>query len=172
MTKNDDTDRDVALQAWAMLLHVHARLTRAIGETVEAAGFLPLEWYDVLLALNLTPERRLRLSDLADRVVLSRSGLTRLVDRIEAAGLLRRDRCPDDRRGAYAVLTDAGRKALADSWPTYREQIGSRFAAHLTPEQALAMRDGLTRVLEAIEGGSRQPLVPIRVKGPKTRYQP
>ena len=149
MSKNPGGDRELAHQAWGLLLNVHARLTRAMGEATEAAGVLPLEWYDVLLALEQSPGGRLRLSDLAERIVFSRSGLTRLVDRVEAKGYLRREPAPDDRRGAFAVLTDAGRAALRRSWPVYKREIESRFADHLTAEQARAMRDGLSRVLVA-----------------------
>lgn len=165
MSETADADREVSFGAWALLLNVHARLVQAIDEEVTGAGLLPIDWYDVLLALHRAPGQRLRLSDLADDVLFSRSGLTRLVDRIEAKGLLCRQRCPDDRRGAFAVLTEAGRKALAETWPAYRKQIETRFSDHLTAAQARAIHDGLMRVLEAFEGGSRQPLVPITVRG-------
>src|SRR5215207_6477341 len=86
---------------------------------------------------------KLLVRDLADRIVFSRSGLMRLVDRIEERGLLRRARSSEDRRGTFAVLTDASREAMKRSWPLYKKEIESRFADHLTPAEARAMRDGL-----------------------------
>jgi DNA-binding MarR family transcriptional regulator len=114
-----------------------------------AAGVIPSDLYDVLLALDRAPDRRLRLSDLADHVVLSRSGLTRLVDRLEKQGLLRRERCPEDRRGAFAVLTEAGLDALRKAWPVYRDAIERHFVSHLQGEEAITLRRALARVLDA-----------------------
>ena len=82
------------------------------------------------------PDRRLRLHELARKVVLSRSGLTRLVDRLEAEGLLRREQAISDRRGAYAVLTDKGYQALRSAWPVYAAEIERRFGRHLSSAQA------------------------------------
>jgi DNA-binding MarR family transcriptional regulator len=147
MSKRAPTDNGLAHQVWGLLLNVQARLTRSADADESAAGLLPTDWYDVLLTLSRAPGRRLRLSELADRIVFSRSGLTRLVDRIEREGLLRRERCEDDRRGAFAVLTDAGREALRRSWPIYKKQIDQRFARYLSPAEAEAMRVGLAKVL-------------------------
>jgi DNA-binding MarR family transcriptional regulator len=135
--------------AWSLLLLTQARLIRATDEELAAAGVVPSDLYDVLLALDRAPDRRLRLSDLADHVVLSRSGLTRLVDRLEQQGLLRRERCPEDRRGAFAVLTEAGLAALRKAWPVYRDAIERHFVSHLTGEEAATLRRVLARVLEA-----------------------
>src|ERR671921_132950 len=92
--------------AWSALLLTQARLMREMERELAASGVILPELYDVLLALDRAPDHRLRLSELADHIVLSRSGLTRLVDRLEKHGLLRREQCPEDRRGAYAVLTE------------------------------------------------------------------
>jgi DNA-binding MarR family transcriptional regulator len=143
----------LAHEVWALFLNVHARLTRTMDDAITSAGLLPLEWYDVLLALYRADGRRLRLSELAERIVFSRSGLTRLIDRIEEKGLLRRERSSEDRRGTFAVLTEAGREAMKRSWPAYRKEIESRFANHLTTAEAVAMRDGLLKVLAANGGG-------------------
>ena len=132
-----------------MLLVTQARLIRAMDVELATAGVIPSDLYDVLLALDRAPARRLRLSDLADHVVLSRSGLTRLVDRLEAQGLLRRERCPEDRRGAYAVLTEQGSEALRKAWPVYRDAIERHFVSHLSPDEAATIRQALARVLEA-----------------------
>ena len=115
--KSDLTETKLA--AWRALLVAHAAAVGAIERELASADLVPLTWYDVLVALWEAPEHRLRLHELASAVVLSRSGLTRLVDRLEAAGLLRREACADDRRGSYAVLTEAGRAAQLRAWPIY-----------------------------------------------------
>src|SRR5215813_4990601 len=109
------------LAAWRAFLKAHARLVDLIDHDLVAAKRLPLSSYDVLIELYEAPERRLRMHELAERVVLSRSGLTRLVDRLEAEGYLTRDPCKTDRRGAYAVLTEQGREALRHAWPVYAQ---------------------------------------------------
>src|SRR5262249_9211007 len=98
-----------ALAGWGVFLREGAGLVRAFGVEMQAGGGLDLTWFDVLIQLYEAPSQRLRMQRLADLVVLSRSGLTRLVDRIERAGLVRRELAADDRRGFYAVLTDEGR---------------------------------------------------------------
>src|SRR3954465_15050755 len=95
------------LGAWRELLHVHAVLTRELDEELRRAHGLPLTSYDVLVSLESASDRQMRMSELADAVLLSRSGLTRLVERLEREGLLSRADCPGDARGSFAVLTDA-----------------------------------------------------------------
>jgi DNA-binding MarR family transcriptional regulator len=168
MSTKPSEHQQLAHEAWALLLNVQARLTRAMDEAMTLQGLLPLEWYDVLLALYRAPDRRLRLSELADRIVFSRSGLTRLVDRIEEKGLLRRQRSEDDRRGTFAVLTDAGREAMRQSWQVYKKEIESRFADHLSAAQVQAMRDGLLKILAASGGavgfGEGSPPVQVQIR--------
>src|SRR5512142_2521583 len=94
---------DIQLAAWRRFLTLHRRIVDAIDRDLQRSDRLPLLSYDVLIELYEAPGRRLRMAELARRVVLSRSGLTRLVDRLEADGLLARDRVDQDRRGAYAV---------------------------------------------------------------------
>ena len=100
------TDRTVA-DAWGALLRVHATLVPLLDRELQAAHQLPLAWYDVLLEINYGPGRRLRMSELGERVTLSRTRVSRLVDEMSVAGLVRREANPDDRRSAYAVLTPA-----------------------------------------------------------------
>ena len=100
------------LGAWRGLLRVHASLTKALDAELMREHGLPLSSYEVLLFLADAPDGRLRMSDLADGVLLSRSGLTRLVDRMERDGLLRRERCEDDARGYNAVITAEGPRAV------------------------------------------------------------
>ena len=98
------------LGAWRGLLRVHARLTKALDAELLREHDLPLSSYEVLLFLADAPDGRLRMAELAEGVLLSRSGLTRLVDRMEREGLLRRERCEDDARGYNAVITEPGRR--------------------------------------------------------------
>jgi DNA-binding MarR family transcriptional regulator len=137
------------LAAWRAFLKAHAIIIDRIDHDLVAAERLPLSSYDVLIELYEAPERRLRMHELAQRVVLSRSGLTRLVDRLEAEGLLTRDRCGTDRRGAYAVITEQGVAALRRAWPVYKRGIAEYFAQWLTPEEAQVLESALERVVQA-----------------------
>ncbi|MGZ4268135.1 MAG: MarR family winged helix-turn-helix transcriptional regulator [Solirubrobacteraceae bacterium] len=118
------------LRAWRGLLRAHAALTKALDGQLEAGHGLPLSSYEVLMQLNDADGRRMRMRDLASSVILSRSGLTRLVDRLEAEGLLRRESCSDDARGAFAVLTDAGTEKLGAARATHLAGVRSMFLAH------------------------------------------
>jgi DNA-binding MarR family transcriptional regulator len=115
------------LAAWRAFLNAHAAVISRIEADLVEAGLPPLSWYDVLWALYSAPERQLRMRELVDHVVLSRTGMTRLVDRIEAAGLLRREPVPDDRRGAFAVITDDGVEMLRRMWAVYAPGIQQLF---------------------------------------------
>src|SRR5215210_5357769 len=110
---------DVELGAWRGFLRVHAALVRALDAELDGLHGLPLTSYDVLIHLKAAPGKRLRMAELADSVLLSRSGVTRLVDRLEREGLLARDSCSSDGRGCFAVLTEAGERVLARARPTH-----------------------------------------------------
>jgi DNA-binding MarR family transcriptional regulator len=135
--------------AWRALLTAHAELTERIDAALRAAGVIPLRWYDALLCLYEAPGRRLRLAELAKAALLSRSGLTRLVDRLEAAGLLTREPCEDDARGAFAVLTPEGLQALRRCWRVYGAEIESRVGRRLTVGEARTLRRLLAGLVEA-----------------------
>ena len=135
------------LTSWRAFLTAHASVLRDIDEALDAAGLPPLTWYDVLWPLYDAPGRRLRMGELARSVVtISRSGLTRLVDRVEAAGLLRREPCAGDRRGTNIVLTDEGKAMLRRMWPVYAGVIQKRFVAVLDEGEALFLAEALDRV--------------------------
>lgn len=119
------------LAAWRGFLRVHAALFRQLDAELEAAHGLPLTSYEVLINLQAAPGQRLRMADLADRALLSRSGMTRLVDRLERLGLLERDTCASDARGCFAVLTEAGVEWLRRARPTHLEGVRRLFLAHL-----------------------------------------
>lgn len=137
------------LRAWEAFVFAHAATVGRIERDLAAEGLVPLTWYDVLTALSSVPERRMRLYELAGQVVLSRSGLTRLLDRVEAAGLIRREPASDDRRGTFAVLTRAGDAALRRAWPVYARGIAHYFSDHLTEEEKRMLADALWRVRAA-----------------------
>jgi DNA-binding MarR family transcriptional regulator len=135
------------LDAWRAFLNAHAAMLRRVEEALAAAGLPPLSWYDVLWPLYRAPKRTLRAGELAESVVtISRSGLTRLVDRIEAAGLLRRRPSADDRRGTEIVLTREGAAMLRRMWPVYAAEIQRSFVDVLGDDEAAALRDSLDRV--------------------------
>lgn len=111
------------LTVWRTMLRAQARISRRLQADLLARHDLALGSYEVLMHLGEDPCGRLRMNDLADRVLLSRSGLTRLVDRLQREGLVVRQSCPSDARGLYAVLTAAGRARLAEATPTYRQGV-------------------------------------------------
>jgi DNA-binding MarR family transcriptional regulator len=121
----------IELGAWRGLLRVHAALVKQLDAELSSAHKLPLSSYEVLLNLESAPGHKRRMAELADSVLLSRSGMTRLVDRLENDGLLLRDHCTDDGRGCYAVLTAKGARALAEARHTHlggvRQKFLSRF---------------------------------------------
>lgn len=139
------------LVAWRTFLTAHAALINQIERELLAAGVVPLSWYDVLFALYDAPGQRLRMNELASAIVLSRSGLTRLVDRLEAEGLLTRERSSSDRRGAFAVLTEKGVEAMREAWPVYARGIDEHFARYLSTEE-ISMITGVFRRILAAEG--------------------
>ncbi len=146
MSKSPDA---LGTAAWRAFLTAHTILVEAIERDLARAELPPLGWYDVLFALEEAPRRRLRMAELSRAVVLSRSNLTRLVDRLEAAGLLRRAAVPGDRRGAYAVLSAEGAKLRRRMWPVYARCIHERFARHIDTAEAKTLCDVFERLLAA-----------------------
>ncbi|MGH3012904.1 MAG: MarR family winged helix-turn-helix transcriptional regulator [Gaiellaceae bacterium] len=134
------------LDAWRALLNAHAALTESVERALREAGLPPLAWYDVLWALRRAPDWRLRMGELAANVTLSRGGLTKLVDRLEAAELLRREPCASDRRGFHAVLTDAGATMLRRIWPIYAAVLEEELVSALSENEAAALADALRRL--------------------------
>jgi len=123
------------LAAWRGFLQAHSALTHQLDAELRTEHDLPLTSYEVLLFLNDSPDGRLRMAELADRVLLSRSGLTRLVDRLEKRGLVGRAACPDDARGFFAVITDAGRQAFGVARHTHLAGVRRLFLQRLSAAQ-------------------------------------
>jgi DNA-binding MarR family transcriptional regulator len=137
----------VELGAWRGMLRVHAALVRELDAELDAAHALPLSSYDVLIYLQAAPGKRLRMAELADSVLLSRSGVTRLVDRLEREGLIVRDTCTSDGRGCFAVLTEAGEQMLARARPTHLAGVRERFLQHFTEDELLQLARFWERVI-------------------------
>jgi DNA-binding MarR family transcriptional regulator len=135
------------LGAWRGLLRVHSALVKALDAELLAEQGLPLSSYEVLINLQAAPGQRRRMAELADSVLLSRSGMTRLVDRLEREGLLERDTCTDDGRGTFAVLTDKGEAMLARARPTHLDGVRERFLRHFTPAELRELAGYWERVL-------------------------
>lgn len=121
--------------AWRKFLTAHVILIEQIERDLAQAKLPQLSWYDVLFALSEASEHKLRLHELAQAVLLSRSNLTRLVDRLEVAGLIYRESCEIDRRGAFAVITVEGIAMLDRMWSVYGRGIERYFACHLDPTE-------------------------------------
>jgi len=137
---------------WPLFLTAHAVLVERVETRLAEAGLPPLAWYDVLWAIERAEGSRVRLSDLAERVVLSRSNMTRLIDRLEQAGLVARERSEEDGRGSYAILTPPGKAQRAKMWPVYKAAISTLFEGHLQPGEARVMKLALRRILLAARG--------------------
>jgi DNA-binding MarR family transcriptional regulator len=140
---------DDAIQTWRLFLKAHSTLVETLDQELQATKGLPLTWFDVMVRLVTEDEGRLPMNELADRVLLSKSGVTRLVDRMARAGLIERMACPTDRRVIWATLTDKGRKAFEEAAPIAYRGVQEHFTAFLTKTEMQAMRSGLGKITEA-----------------------
>jgi DNA-binding MarR family transcriptional regulator len=138
---------DLELAAWGGFLRVHATLVRELDEELQRDHGLPLSSYDVLLQLTLAPDRRMRLSQLADAVLLSRSGLSRLVARLVDQGLVERTECTSDARGAFAALTELGSNRLEEARESHRAGVRLRFLDRLSETQQRQLAAAWQRIL-------------------------
>jgi DNA-binding MarR family transcriptional regulator len=136
------------LGAWTGFLRAHAALVHELDRQLETAHGLPLTQYEVLLYLERAPEHRLRMSELARSVLLSQSGVTRLVDRLQRRGLVVREPCPEDRRVLYARLTTEGAAALAHARPTHLAGVRDHFLRHFDETELRALGEAWERVVE------------------------
>ncbi len=141
---------DLEQRAWRALLTAHRRLLQRLDAELQTAQEISVSDYGVLVELSEAPEGRMRMSELAEKMLLSPSGLTRRLDTLVAAGLVDRVRCPTDRRGSFAVLTPAGRARLERAAPDHVCQVRRHFVERLT-------RDQLELVAEALEAVAGAP---------------
>jgi DNA-binding MarR family transcriptional regulator len=168
MTTDTDTGGQVAgtepvlsareLSVWRVLLRAHATIVRRLKRDLVAGHDLPLAWYDVLVELVAQPGGRMRMTDLADRVLLSRSGLTRLVDRLVLEGLVERAACPSDARGTYTVLTADGRDRLRKAAPTHLRGVAECVTRPLSGAELDTLKGLLDKLLAA--AGDHVPAAP------------
>jgi DNA-binding MarR family transcriptional regulator len=142
---------DWRVGAWRSFLRAHATVVRELERDLLGEAGMPLGWYDVLLQLAEVPDRRLRMAELADRVLLSRSGLTRLIDRLQAEGLVRREPSPDDARGTYTVLTAEGFQRLRAAAPVHLSGIQQYWLAHFSDDELRALGGLLDRIVAGDE---------------------
>ncbi|MHB1575462.1 MAG: MarR family winged helix-turn-helix transcriptional regulator [Candidatus Dormibacteria bacterium] len=142
------------LATWHAFLRAHTLVARALERELLTSQRLPLAEYDVLVQLSEAPEGRLRMAQLADRVLLSRSGLTRLIERLEAGGLVRREVCPSDARGAFAVLTEDGMARLEVAAHDHLRSVQAHFGDALDSELMDQLRCALEQVAAANMGES------------------
>lgn len=140
------------MAAWRAFLTAHARITERLAKELREREGLPLTWYDVLVHLSEAPDHRLRMQELAERVLLSKSGLTRLIDRMEQEGYVTRYPCTDDRRGTYAQMTESGYATIKRTAPTHLAGIRDHFADAIEDPEAEAVAAALGRVVERLGG--------------------
>lgn len=150
MQNSSDVPSSDVLEAWRLLLESHRRLATVLDRELIDGHGLGLDWYDVLYQLN-SAGGRLRMHELSDATLFSRTDCTRLVDRMARAGLVRRERAEEDGRGVYAVLTDTGKAALRRAAPTHLDGIQRLFGSHLRPDEVKAMQAGLARIARSPE---------------------
>ena len=141
--------KDPKSHAWTALLTAHATLIEKIETALSEAKLPPLAWYDVLRELEKAEGGKLRMHELARRIVLSRSNLTRLADRLENAKLIEREDTPHDRRGYHCVITRAGLAMHRKMWLVYKAEMERLFSRHITVEEARTIGDALGRAVKA-----------------------
>ena len=132
-----------------LFMEAHAGLSAAMEQELETRSGLSVQWFEVMIRLARSPGHRLRMSDLAAQTTLSASGLTRAVDRLEAAGLVAREACPTDRRSTYAVLTEAGQARIRTAVPVHVDHVVSVLDSVFTPEELQTFSDLTRRLRDA-----------------------
>ncbi len=140
--------KDPRLDVWRTFLYAHAQVRRQLERELQAEQSMGLGEYEVLLVLAYSDERRMRMSELADELTLSRSGATRLIDRLEAGELVERVSCDTDRRGQWAQLTQAGYERLRSASPTHLRGVAEHFLDRIPADEL----EGLHRTLDRVRG--------------------
>ena len=130
-------------------IEAYSSIMRNLEQVTEDEHGVALTWFDVLVHLEEAPDNRLRLGELAESVILTRSGITRFVARMVEVGLIRREPCPGDRRGYFGVLTQEGKDTLVRVGPSHSQKVREVFLRHVKLEEVSVMRGVFTRVIEA-----------------------
>ena len=126
---------DEKVQLFGLLLETNARLPRTLGLELEARCDLPLAWFEVLLQLRRASESRLKMNQVADAIVHSTGGTTRLIDRLVEAGLVERQSCPSDRRAIYVAITAQGDAKLDEALGVHMSYLDKNLAGRLSPSE-------------------------------------
>ncbi len=142
-------ERQVA--AWQQLLLCESRIVRLVEREFEVRGLVPFIFYDILLQLRYAPDQAKRFRDITPEVVLSRSALSRCIDRMAALGLVKKLDCADDPRGLIIRITVAGKKELKRAWPIYREQIEKLFGRHFKATELDFLADRFAQISRALK---------------------
>jgi len=141
---------DPRQRAWARFVTAHALLVERVEAALVEAELPSLDWYDLLWSLENAEHGRMRMADLADKTVVSRSNVTRLADRLETAGLVLRMSCPQDGRSTFCVITDKGRALRARMWTVYRKQIEGLFGRHVAAREAEELAAVFERIISRL----------------------
>jgi DNA-binding MarR family transcriptional regulator len=149
------TTSSAHLDAWRGVLNAHAAVVERVERALHEADLPPLAWYDVLWAVRRAPDRRGRMAELAEGLTVSRGGLTKLADRLEGAGLLRREAADDDGRGVYAVITDRGEEMLRRMWEVYSRVLRETLVDAVDAGEASTIAAGLERTRSRARDGAR-----------------
>ncbi len=149
----EERNRYPGLAAWIALVEAHAAAVESVEADLVRETNLPLSWHEVLVRLSRTEEGSMRMQELARAVLLSKSGLTRLADRMQVAGLIERTACDSDRRGTWAVITPAGREALDRATPSFLAAVDRHFSGHLDADEIESVASSLRKVTHAHDAG-------------------
>ncbi len=144
MTEIVETDM---VDAWRGLLFAHAKVVRALEADMLEEHDLPITWFDLLSRLKQAPDQRLRMHQLEEASVFTRSGLTRVSDRLEEAGFVRREQSAEDRRGIYLAITQAGIDKIDEVWPDHAVSIQKHFGQHLDRRDAKSLQTATEKIL-------------------------
>jgi DNA-binding MarR family transcriptional regulator len=137
---------DEKVKLFALLIETNARLSRSLGAQLEGACGLPLAWFEVLLQLRQAPEGRLKMNVIADAIVHSTGGTTRLIDRLEEAGLVERQLCPSDRRAIHVAITERGNAKLDSAFDVHLEYLEENLTARLSSTERVTLTKLLTKL--------------------------
>ena len=137
---------DEKVKLFGLLIETNARMARNLSLELEETCDLPLAWFDVLLSLRSTPEGRLKMNEIANAIVHSTGGTTRLVDRLEEAGLVDRQNCPNDRRAVHVMITPLGNQKLDQALSVHLRYLDETMAARLTCDERTTLSGLLTKL--------------------------
>jgi DNA-binding MarR family transcriptional regulator len=141
---------DERLTLAGLLFEANAGLVNELSKRLETESGLSTQWFGVMLRLARSPGQRLRMTDLAAQLTLTSSGLTRVVDRLEEAGYVRRETCPSDRRGSYAALTPSGKRKIESALPKHLDDLDECFISLLTDRERRDLEKALRKVRDAV----------------------